>query len=703
MESKDTILYIIGTDWGTGSGKIFALDISRPSRPLEIGSHVPSHIGFYDIAIDEDLLAATRRGVDAQGYWVGFVRILDISDPRSLNQISELMIPRVKIEGLTFSEGYIYASYFDGRNSGILTVDARDPASLSLTDTCIVSSNPWDLIKVGQYGYTRGDDMSVLDMSDPSAPVEIGYISYDSLDDSLGFGYDIAYSDGFIYLAEFEGLRVVDVREPAAPEEVCYLDDEISKVFGVVTMGDYLYIVADYAIIKLDITDRSHPQKIYTSQRFGGWGLEIAGDHAYSTLITSDLGCDGGVQSIDLDHLFEISKYYYFPRKAQRVRISGDYAYVGDPYFGLRLINIADPAAPWDSGYYRIRAQGVDVFHSYAFIGEWNLGPLRIIDVSDPKWPDLAWSFNLPVGGPGSVFATLFSGDHAIAIGRDIDVIDISDLPYVEGVSHLQGAGGCSAALYDTLILVGSKNGHSPEFRVWDISDQWELTVIGELDLENTVEAIAVRGDIAFLAVGTAGVLAVSLADPSRPEIAGSYDTPHYVKDIAIEGEYAAIADSAGGLRLLKVSDPEQMVEVGYYLDTLGVLRYMAYAQGVALRDRIAYVANSFYFDIYDCSEALSAPDLPVLLLPLSLSLACYPNPFNSTANIRFTLPRAGPVRLELLDPLGRLVRELMPGNWMADGQYQLPLKGADLPSGCYYLNLHQKGAVEVQPIIVNR
>ena len=75
-----------------------------------------------------------------------------------------------------------------------------------------------------------------------------------------------------------------------------------------------------------------------------------------------------------------------------------------------------------------------------------------------------------------------------------------------------------------------------------------------------------------------------------------------------------------------------------------------------------------------------------VILHPSSFILSCYPNPFNSTITISISIPEPGPVHLEIYDPLGRRVRELIPGSWLAAGEHNYSWRTSGIPSGGYIL-----------------
>ena len=73
--------------------------------------------------------------------------------------------------------------------------------------------------------------------------------------------------------------------------------------------------------------------------------------------------------------------------------------------------------------------------------------------------------------------------------------------------------------------------------------------------------------------------------------------------------------------------------------------------------------------------------------VPLRLSLAVYPNPVREMAVLRYELPGAGPVRLEVYDVLGRRVRTLVEGE-QAMGAHTARLAASGLASGVYLVVL---------------
>jgi len=70
------------------------------------------------------------------------------------------------------------------------------------------------------------------------------------------------------------------------------------------------------------------------------------------------------------------------------VVVSGDYAYTADYDQGLRVISIADPTNPVEVGYCdtQDRALGVALNGDYAYVADFN-GGLRVISIADPANP----------------------------------------------------------------------------------------------------------------------------------------------------------------------------------------------------------------------------------------------------------------------------------------------------------------------------
>ena len=96
-----------------------------------------------------------------------------------------------------------------------------------------------------------------------------------------------------------------------------------------------------------------------------------------------------------------------------------------------------------------------------------------------------------------------------------------------------------------------------------------------------------------------------------------------------------------------------------------------------------------------DAEESAELPDRYALD-------AAYPNPFNPSTIIPFSVPRAGRVRLAVIDALGRMVSVLHDAD-LLPGRYRLSFSDARLPSGVYYVVMNAPGYSRVRAVALVR
>jgi hypothetical protein len=75
-----------------------------------------------------------------------------------------------------------------------------------------------------------------------------------------------------------------------------------------------------------------------------------------------------------------------------------------------------------------------------------------------------------------------------------------------------------------------------------------------------------------------------------------------------------------------------------------------------------------------------------------------YPNPFNPTTTIRYGVPEAGPVSLEVFNMLGKRVATLVNENQNA-GTYDVDFNAGNLTSGVYVYRLSVRGKTKTKKL----
>ena len=97
-------------------------------------------------------------------------------------------------------------------------------------------------------------------------------------------------------------------------------------------------------------------------------------------------------------------------------------------------------------------------------------------------------------------------------------------------------------------------------------------------------------------------------------------------------------------------------------------------------------------FECFDDAPVAVGDDLPPSSADRSLALDVYPNPFNPSTTVSYSLPVAGRVSLRLYDVRGRLVDELVTESVTA-GDHKMTYQ-PEVASGVYFLRLEAGGEV---------
>ncbi len=87
--------------------------------------------------------------------------------------------------------------------------------------------------------------------------------------------------------------------------------------------------------------------------------------------------------------------------------------------------------------------------------------------------------------------------------------------------------------------------------------------------------------------------------------------------------------------------------------------------------------------------------------MPTEFGLAnAYPNPFNPSTTIEYTLPRAADVRITVYDVVGREVATLLNSSREA-GRYSVSWNAADQASGLYFVRMEAAGQADVTKVML--
>jgi len=124
----------------------------------------------------------------------------------------------------------------------------------------------------------------------------------------------------------------------------------------------------------------------------------------------------------------------------------------------------------------------------------------------------------------------------------------------------------------------------------------------GSANTPGVAQGVTVRGDLALVADGTAGVAVFDVSPDGAPIQIAQIDTPGTARSVAVEGNLAIVADGSAGVAVLDISNPSDPRRVRQVPLDGG----RAGAIAVGLRDGVAYVAAGksglFIFEVSDGS-----------------------------------------------------------------------------------------------------
>jgi len=564
--------------------------------------------------------------------------ILDVSNPAAIKLVGKTTQWTFNAVNVAVSGNYAYV--MADANNGLRVVDVSD---VTKPKEVGYYKSTWgsDLAVAGTKIYVAETGcLKIIETSTPTAPYLLGsYCPPMPTTNQSGF-YSAAvalHNSYAFYAVGAFGLHIVNVANPQHPQVVGTFDETGSLNDVVVSAdGDFAFLADggeyDAAQLKtvnsglrvLDVSDPANPQEIGFSESKAI--AKKVGLSASLALLASGNDYDAqqsgasetGVEVFDVSNPANPAFISIFPENGIEpfdLALNGQTAYLVDNGFGLRLINVTDPQTPKKSGEYPAVVP-LDVFQNgnHAYLAAGYAG-LQIMDVTTPSAPQL--SGMLDTGG--YTRGVIVSGNYAyLAEGDDgggtIDptnmgllVVNVSNPAAPQQVDFIQTEFEPRALdlVGHYVYLVGGDNGAGiippagMGLRIFDISDPANLQEVGFVMTHGNPNSVVVSedGNYAYVAdgmygaAGTAdvtGLEVISTANKAEPNSLAFLDTPGYAYDADLAGKYIYLADGPnGGLRIIDVSNPQAPLAVNTYVSG-------GSSFGVTFADNRAYLADGW-------------------------------------------------------------------------------------------------------------
>lgn len=514
------------------AGILFVVDVSEPSNPRAVGEYIQ---GVMDIVIaDGYAYLATDRGLD----------ILTLDDPVHLQRIGHMAVDGHGLQ-VAVLDGYAYYSSTVFNCSGIfcmsteqvLIVDIGDKTAPLQVSYQILSGMPTDIavdpttLYLAIYG-----DIETVNISDPANPQLGNTITTPGC---AGYGGQTVRSGAHLYLADCEwGMRVIDVSDPSAPLETGHYDETMLSPIGLTIKGGRAYIPKGSG--GLSILDIVSPTNLELVGSYTGPGyiskVAVADGHAYVAderyglriLDISDLGAITEVSAVEIEG------------GAIDVVVSGGYAYVAAREMGLHIFDVGDVTDPHEVGSLDNHDQywEVKVVEDIAYLAIDTAG-LWIVDVSDRQHPrDISnsygcgWILGIAVDGQNAYLA---DGGNILGSGNLI-VMDLKRLhnPIITGHHQLPGQ-AVDVMVDDSFAYVASLRGG---VTVFDIASPAEPKEAGYFrSLTSGINDLAAHEGLIYASDPTLGLLVLDHQGPHT--LAGRITLPG---GLALSGVWVAAA-----------------------------------------------------------------------------------------------------------------------------------------------------------------
>lgn len=391
------------------------------------------------------------------------------------------------------------------------------------------------------------------------------------------------------------------VSDVAAVTRASTLDNVASlegSVAAVGISGTFAYVGAGSSLVTLDIGNPAQPNRLARLTLGGGdiTNLQAAGDRAYLTY------ADGALRIVDIHDPRRPTLLSTHNLDLVHIQVIGNLAYAIVQGGSLQIYDVSNPLdlslrgsyAP-TSGFY---ALDMHVVGGLAYVASYDSG-FQIIDLRDPGHPRLL----------GRFFDQYFTGvsvnvSRAYLIRQAnngstyLDVIDISQSSrpkrlgslQTKALRDLQAAGSLVYAVGDDgLHMIDVGQPAAPrEISAYPI-DIYRAPYVAR-------SAIAVEGNLAYLAAGENGLLIIDATNPAGLTLRGKYVTIGFAADVQVVGNLAYVA-AGSHLRILDVSDPSHPIQRGsYFLHSQyapGILLPVGVG-GIQVRGNLAYVFSNF-------------------------------------------------------------------------------------------------------------
>lgn len=545
---------------------LVAIDVSNPAMPQEAGFVAAEPPGqIWDIHPPYLYLGDEWQGL----------HLVDISTPAA-PAVAGFYRPPDGQRVLAVADGLAYVTTPQGWQIVDLSAPAATPVVGAYQPTGANSEVVNATVKSGKlYSVAYGQGWQVVNWANPAAPVAQGFVA-------LPAGMPPFIANQYAYLSAPDGMQIFDLSDPTAPVEVGVY--QASGAFPkVVAVGAGLaLVVVDLKLHLVDVSNPAAPREVgvYDGLRPVDAAALAPGPagQLYAYLYSSS----GRVEALDLSNPaapFRLGSYTLSHTEGLSVSdmlVAGQYVYLYDRLSGsatVVMVDISNPAGPFEVGLYRAggRVRAVRAVSGGVEVAVIDFDSnLRLVDLSDPAAPHEVGVYDaveniieLAVADTATLYLNLEAG-----LGRQVmQRLDISNpaAPQETGRYETDSLSGGVVAHGGQLFLQASRQ----MIRVVDVSDPARPVEVGAspIPLAASIEQLfAAAGRLYLVAQQSGGpnseptweLQVIDASNPAAPTVSGSFapELPALYRVLAAAAGDLYFVDRQGQLRLADVANP---------------------------------------------------------------------------------------------------------------------------------------------------
>jgi hypothetical protein len=509
------------------------------------------------------------------------VAIVDFSDS-NLQIIYE-----VQARGLVAKSALKDSFLFIG-GPGIEIWNISNPSSPVFRNRII--TNVSDLCIKDTFLYAiAGDSFRIFNIADISNPYRVGA--------SNDVGYYLSVSGNYAYVSDRWGLYILNIQNPANPYRV---NSWGSALLSAQTRDTFCYVSTYDPMnpdwLRFTILNVANPNSIQEVSHIDYAGGNDVYLLSYFAYVSGYYLPVGEFQIIDVSNPS-------LPSVVSRCTTAGwnngvwvnnpfGKAFVADDYKGLQIINISDPTNPSIDTAILSADNALDVWvdRNYAYIANMRSG-LKIVDITNPAIPFQVGDYDTHGDDYYDIYSTVAQDSFAY-IGAYIPftsfgTIDVSDpsQPVLVGTASMFNRAE-DMAIRDTFVYVAEDN----KFQIYNVSDSRQPRLVGSCNLPTGSADLCIQDTFAYV---TPDLHIVNISNPSNPILVSR--TPCNAWGIDVRDTFAFISHAYESLLVYSVANPLAPYEIGW-----APLHGQGY--DVVLRDNFAFV-GCYDFRVFDITD----------------------------------------------------------------------------------------------------